>query len=82
VAFAAEERTWGYRSRTIKAAESGAGGRYTIEGLLPGKYHVVAVPYLDEGAWMDPDVLRRLQPPGDPIAVADPAVVVNLIVKG
>jgi Carboxypeptidase regulatory-like domain len=82
VAFAADEKTWGFRSRAIKAAESVAGGRYVIEGLLPGKYYVVAVPYLEEGAWMDADVLRRLQPAVEPVTLANPAVTVDVVVKG
>ncbi len=82
VAFAADEKTWGFRSRVIKAAESGTGGRYVIEGLLPGKYYVVAVPYLEEGAWMDADVLRRLQPAVEPVALSDAAITVDVVVKG
>ena len=82
VAFAADESAWGFRSRVIKTAESGAGGRYAIDGLLPGKYYVVAVPYLEEGAWMDADVLRRLQPGVEPVALADPAATVDVVVKG
>jgi hypothetical protein len=82
VAFAADERAWGYRSRVIKTAESGAAGRYAIEGLLPGRYHVVAVPYLEEGAWMDADVLRGLLPAVEPVALADRAVTVDVVVKG
>jgi hypothetical protein len=82
VAFVADERTWGFRSRTIKTAESAANGRYAIPGLLAGRYHVVAVPYLEEYSWLDATILRRLQPPGEPLMVADAArMTVDLVVK-
>jgi protocatechuate 3,4-dioxygenase beta subunit len=82
VVFAADERSWGFRSRMIKAAESDANGRYAIQGLLGGRYHVVAVPHLEEYSWMDATILRRLQPPGEPLAVGEAAhLTVDLVVK-
>ena len=82
VVFADDERTWGFRSRLIKAAESGADGRYSIEGLLDGRYHVVAVPYLEEGSWLDAGVLRRLQPMASPVAIAEAAKLTrDLVIK-
>jgi hypothetical protein len=81
VAFATEERAWGARSRMIKAVESDAEGRYVIDGLLDGAYHLEALPYLEEGAWVDPQVLRRLQP-GSLLKVADRTqATVDLVVK-
>jgi hypothetical protein len=83
VVFGADERSWGFRSRTIKAAESDATGRYAIRGLLGGRYYVVAVPHLEEHSWMDATVLRRLQPPVEPLIVRDGAALsVDLVVKG
>jgi hypothetical protein len=82
VAFGDDPQTWGFRSRVIKAAESGADGRYTIDGLLDGKYHLVAVPHLEEGSWMDAGVLRRLQPLASPMAVSDAVkLTLNLVMK-
>ena len=83
VVFSADERAWGFRSRMIKAAEADANGRYAIQGLLGGRYYVVAVPHLEEHSWMDTTILRRLQPPVDPLTVGDGAqVAVDLVVKG
>ena len=82
VVFGDDEKAWGFRSRAIKAAESGADGRYAIEGLLDGKYHIAAVPYLEEGSWMDAAILRRLQPMASPLAVAEAAkLTMNLVMK-
>jgi hypothetical protein len=82
VAFSADERTWGWRSLTVKSVESDADGRYLIEGLLDGQYHVVAVPFLEDGSWMDGTILRTLQPASAPLPVADATkLIVNVVVK-
>jgi hypothetical protein len=82
VAFSADERTWGWRSLTVKSVESDADGRYLIEGLLDGHYHVVAVPFLEDGSWMDGTILRTLQPASAPLPVADATkLIVNVVVK-
>lgn len=82
VAFSRDAQTWKYRSRMIKAAETGADGRYVIEGLLDGDYHVVAAPYLEPGSWMDASVLRRLESIAIPVQAANNAqLTVNLVVK-
>jgi hypothetical protein len=69
VVFTEDSRRWGARSRFIRTAEVNAAGRYTISGLLPGKYFIAAVDALDDGAWEDPDVLARLQTTAAPIVV-------------
>jgi hypothetical protein len=69
VVFSADDRTWGWQSRTVKSVESDANGRYRVEGLLDGNYHIVAVPFLDEGSWMDVTILHRLQPISSVLAV-------------
>lgn len=61
VLFADDERTWGPRSRTVVAVESGADGRYEFNGVLDGAYSIVAVPFLENLAWQDAGVLRRLK---------------------
>jgi hypothetical protein len=56
VAFPAEKRQWsryGLTPLTIKAA-SFVGSRYTLTGLPPGEYFVVAVDAASGGAWRDP----------------------------
>jgi hypothetical protein len=56
VAFPVEKRQWsryGFTPLTIKAA-SFFGPRYTLTGLPPGEYFVVAVDAPFSGAWRDP----------------------------
>jgi protocatechuate 3,4-dioxygenase beta subunit len=61
VLFPEDERTWGGKARVIAAAITRADGSFAFQGLLPGKYLACAVEHLDEGAWLDPDVLHRLR---------------------
>jgi hypothetical protein len=59
IAFPVEKRQWsryGLTPLTIKAA-SFAGPRYTLTGLPPGEYFVVAVDAAFGGAWRDPEWL-------------------------
>ena len=56
VAFPVEKRQWsryGFTPFTIKAT-SFLGPRYTLTGLPPGEYFVVAVDAASGGAWRDP----------------------------
>jgi hypothetical protein len=82
VAFGADERTWGWRTRMVKSVESDDQGRYSIDGLLDGKYHVVAVPFLEEGSWLDATILSRLVPTTPPLTLSGAATLTaNLVVK-
>jgi hypothetical protein len=69
VVFSDDERQWTARSRFLKASLAGVDGSYSVGSLLPGKYLVCAVDWLDDGAWFDPDVLRRLRAFASPISV-------------
>jgi len=59
IAFPVERRQWsryGLTPLTIKTT-SFAGPRYTLTGLPPGEYFVIAVDAASGGAWRDPDWL-------------------------
>jgi hypothetical protein len=70
VVFADDVRAWHARSLLIRTAVTGAGGRYSVNGLLPGSYRVAFVDQLEEGAWEDPDVLARLRTTSSPLTIA------------
>jgi hypothetical protein len=61
VVFADDVRAWHARSLFIRTTLAGAGGRYSVTGLLPGSYRIAFVDQLEDGAWEDPDVLARLR---------------------
>lgn len=62
VVFVDDERAWGWRSRQVHSVETDAGGRFTLDGILAGRYRAVAVPFLDDRSWMDATLLERLKP--------------------
>jgi len=61
IIFGQDERRWGFRSRLIKSGLCGPDGRFVVDDLLPGEYLVAAMEYLEEGSWMNPDVLAALR---------------------
>lgn len=82
VVFSQDDSTWGWRSRLVHSTEADAEGRYAVSGLLPGRYHVVAVPFLEAGSWMDATILARLQPlAAGWVASGAGSTVMDLVVK-
>jgi len=71
IVFSQDPRRWGLRSRLIKTVEVQADGRYSIAGLPAGRYFIIGVDELDENAWLDPEVLSRLQATATPLGLAE-----------
>jgi hypothetical protein len=71
VAFAEDRRLWTPQSRFIATARPDQTGRYTLAGLPPGRYRVVAVSYLQTGAERDPRILERLAAQATPLTLAE-----------
>lgn len=83
VVFSDDERQWGATSRFVKTVAVAGDGHFSVEGLLPGKYLVAAVDVLEEGAWNDPDVLRRLRAGAASVSLTESdAQTVSLKVRG
>jgi protocatechuate 3,4-dioxygenase beta subunit len=62
VLFSDEPQRWSApNSRYIASARPDQDGRFQIKNLPPGGYYAVAVDYLAQGEWNDPDVLDRLK---------------------
>jgi hypothetical protein len=71
IVFADDERRLSPRSRFVSTAAPSPAGRFTAGGLLPGKYLICAVDYLEDGSWTDLDVLRRLRSIATPLTLAE-----------
>jgi protocatechuate 3,4-dioxygenase beta subunit len=48
-------------SRWIAGARPDQDGRFKISNMPPGTYYVVALDYIESGAWSDPELLDRLK---------------------
>jgi hypothetical protein len=61
VIFPENPAKWPYPSRLVRVARGDAAGRYRVTGLPPARYLAIALDYLDEDEYQDPDVLARLR---------------------
>jgi hypothetical protein len=73
VAFASDSRRWGPRSRFVRTARPDQGGKFTLRGLPPADYLVVAVEYLESGQEGDPELLERLRPMAKSLSIGEGA---------
>src|SRR5204863_9677425 len=46
-------------------------GKFTIQGLAPGDYRVLAFEDIPDGAWQDADVLRNVEARGKMVRIAE-----------
>ena len=61
IIFADDRARWTYASRFVRTARPNQDGRYSVRGMPPHDYFVVAVRDIESGQWQDPDVLESLR---------------------
>ena len=72
VVFADSEDLWRLpQTRWVTGRRPDQDGRFKIENLPPGAYHAVAVEYIPQGEWNDPDALARLKGKGQRFTLAE-----------
>jgi hypothetical protein len=71
--FAADPTRWTVPSRHVMLTRTDTQGRFSIEGLPPSEYLAIAVKDLDEGDYLDADVLLRLRSQATPVTVGEGA---------
>jgi protocatechuate 3,4-dioxygenase beta subunit len=65
VIFADNAELWRVpNTRWVAGRRPDQEGRFKFENLPPGTYHAVAVDYIPQGEWNDPEVLERLKSKG------------------
>jgi len=69
--FAADAEKWSEDSRYVRSARPDQKGQYEIKGLPPGDYLAVAVDYVPEGMWNDPEYLESLRRYGQKLRLAE-----------
>jgi hypothetical protein len=71
IVFADDPATWSPDSRWVRSARPDQQGRYEIQGLPPGDYLAVAIDYVEEGVWNDPDYLESIRHLGQALTLAE-----------
>ena len=71
IVFADDPAKWGPHSRFINSARPDQHGRFTIDGLPPGKYVAIAVGYLEPGEERDPDLLQEWRARGTSFTLSE-----------
>jgi hypothetical protein len=61
IVFAGDSDKWTEDSRFVRSARPDQQGQYQIKGLPAGEYLAVAIDYVQEGMWNDPDFLESLR---------------------
>jgi hypothetical protein len=64
---------WYEGSRFVRVARPDQRGRYRIAGVLPGTYLAVAIDYVEDGIWNDPEFLDSIRRHTQKVTVTDPA---------
>ena len=71
IVFPADKSYWLPQSRRIQSTRPGTDGTYSIRGIPPGDYRVIAVTDVDTGEWYDPDFLGQLVGAALPISLSE-----------
>jgi protocatechuate 3,4-dioxygenase beta subunit len=61
VLFATEPAKWFDGSRFVRALRPDQQGRYRLTSVLPGEYFAVALDYVEQGIWNDPEYLESIR---------------------
>jgi hypothetical protein len=59
--FPSDSDKWYENARDIRAARPDQRGEWQLKGLRPGEYLAVALDYVEDGAWHDPEFLEALR---------------------
>jgi hypothetical protein len=71
--FPSDADKWFENSKTIRAARLDQQGRWQAKGLPAGEYLAIALDYVEDGAWNDPDYLESLRRDAKKVTLADGA---------
>jgi len=71
VVFAEDAARWTDRSRFVATVRPDLDGRFEVTGLPPGAYLIVALEYVEDGAWGDPEFLESLRVHATKLALAE-----------
>jgi protocatechuate 3,4-dioxygenase beta subunit len=61
VIFSSDADKWFETTRYVKSARPDQQGQWRVKGLPPGDYLTVALDYVEDGSWNDPEYLESLR---------------------
>jgi len=71
IVFPVDSDKWIEDSRWLRSARPDEGGKAQIRALPPGEYYAVAVDYVEDGMWNDPDYLDSIRRYAQRITLAE-----------
>ena len=71
VAFSTNADRWGYQTRFVRSARPDQGGTFTLRGLPPDEYFVVALEYVETGQEFDPEQLAKWKAPATTVELRE-----------
>jgi protocatechuate 3,4-dioxygenase beta subunit len=69
--FPSDPDRWFENSKTIRATRPDQQGRWQAKGLPAGDYLAIALDYVEDGAWHDPEFLESLRRDAQKLTLAD-----------
>ena len=61
IVFPTDPRNWFENSRFVRTTRPDQRGRYQMKDIPPGDYFAVAIDYVEDGIWNDPDYLDSIR---------------------
>jgi protocatechuate 3,4-dioxygenase beta subunit len=80
ILFASDASRWYENSRFVRVTRPDQRGQYRIRGLLPGEYLAVALDYVEQGIWNDPEYLESLRRHAQKVSLGSATTSVPLMV--
>ena len=71
IVFGADPQKWLENSRFVRAARPDSQGVWQIQGLPPGEYFAIAIDYVQDRTWDDPQYLASLRLRAQPVTLSE-----------
>ncbi len=71
VVFSADPSKWDENGRCVTSARPDRQGRYQVRGLPPGEYLAIALDYVEDGNWNDPEYLEGIRSRAERFTLAE-----------
>jgi hypothetical protein len=70
VVFPQDRRHWGYLSRYVRMSRPNPDNQYRVQ-VPPGEYLAIAVDFVEQGEWSEPEFLERVRERAVPFSLAE-----------